>query len=383
MSKKSQSSNDELNHCYQKITELPPCEIKYYLFLIIKIIESQPSKYGRFLCQLTSFVEDLNDICASDQVDSLKLTKLIQHHRQLTQVAKTSSLMKKVSTVLLHIIGSLGAIITGIIGGIIGGVVGFARGIYYHKMAHGFLAGLITGFALGAMFSFRLPKKVFKESATRQLKFALDGVHSCLDYLNAEKSKNNDEIKPFEHYRELMANAVLSECFKGDAEKFNTFLNANIPYQIRSFQAGFIGREMHHGFLGDHFFIKIDIVDKEYLIEYTQEPADTSETPSQVESRTATGKQLLDMLAMGEKLKESNPCNLQFVLSKMKPGDRDCYSYINYILYATNQPAMKLNRFANTNRVGKSIGFFIEKVSPFPPDFLEGDMSIENTALNR
>ncbi len=99
------------------------------------------------------------------------------------------------------------------------------------------------------------------------------------------------------------------------------------------------------------------------------QPSDTSEIPAQQEIRKVKGKKIVEMMAFHRKLQETDPCTPLSVLKQMKPGDRDCFSYIDKVLIGTGQEPSKLKRYADMTPVGNMVGFFIQKLSPFDEGF--------------
>lgn len=60
----------------------------------------------------------------------------------------------------------------------------------------------------------------------------------------------------------------IKQLFNDDSE-YEKFLNHKIDYEINSFLASFIGESLLHGCVGHHAYIKINIKNREYLIEFT------------------------------------------------------------------------------------------------------------------
>ncbi|WP_115708056.1 hypothetical protein [Legionella sainthelensi] len=193
------------------------------------------------------------------------------------------------------------------------------------------------------------PKELFKDEFLRQIEFGLNGLYRCMENLQQTITPNHSENKSFKHYldkekeKEKEKEKILKHCFENNIQKFEQLLEENITYEINSFKAGFIGGSSLHGYLGPHFYIVIKIEKSEFLIEFTQAPADTGEQPDQQELRTLKRRKIIEMLALHNKLQETMPCTVtvDLVLKSMKPGDNDCQTFINNVLVGqTNQPPL-------------------------------------------
>ncbi|HAU1295191.1 TPA: hypothetical protein JBI36_02970 [Legionella pneumophila] len=371
----------EIDFARQRVIDLPAGEFKYYLYILLESIKSQnvPSRH-EFLAVLLKLLDTLHKLkelktpnfldnqCPSSQL----LKELVLHFSELQRVAKTHHFTAQVMIILLHISGIISALALGVVGGLLGGILGFVNGLCEYKPVIGFLVGTFTGTVLGGLFGFRAPKKLFKNEVQRQIKFGLDGLGESLDNIKQEYSFcmfSRNKMKPFSFYLGE-AESEIKQLFNDDSE-YEEFLNHKVDYEINSFLASFIGESLLHGCVGHHAYIKITIKNREYLIEFTPQPTDTKEIPAQSEMRTVSGKKIVEMLAYHKKLQETHAPKASFILTKMKPGDNDCFSYVNKILIGTNQQGATIKRFANMGFIGSLLGMGIEALSPFKPDFFQ------------
>lgn len=369
MLSKQDSFAQSVINCNEKISQLPAGEMKYYLFILVNSIKEKNNQMTKeFLKELSILIDNLIDLHKMGSFDPDLFNQITEHYNQLQTIAKTNTFAAKTKIILLQTGATIASVICGIIGGLIGGVIGIVRGTWNLEPFKGLGIGLFTGYFLGAIVGFRLPKKLFKDELIRQIQFGFDGLNKSLDNLECSLKGDNKEIKPFEVYYEEKKASIRSKCFDNDSD-FEEFLNDDVTYEINSFKAGFIGGKSLHGYLGQHLYIVININKVEYLIEFTQDPADTTEKPDQQEIRTVKGSKIIEMIAAYEKQLETTPCTLTYVAHHMKPGDNDCKTFVDKILLATNQRGTRLTRYEDMNNVGTMIGFFIKKVSPFKEDF--------------
>ncbi|WP_238584701.1 hypothetical protein [Legionella moravica] len=364
-----------------RILALPASEIKYYLYILLESIKDKNCGITRsFLVELISLVEALHQLHETNEPDStnsdiesrsLDLLETINNHLdQLQHIAGTHTFPAQTKIVLLHITGVFAGVTLGIIGGFVGALIGLARGVWNYKPFIGMLSGAFVGNVIAGAFGFRTPKKIFKDSLIRQFKFGLDGLDECLEHIKKEYVPTlfaQKKAQPFSYYLKEVEEEIKT-LFDTD-EDFEEFLEQQVEYRINTFLASFIGVSLLHGCVGHHAYIKMDIKNSEYLIELSPEPADTSEEPAQSESRTVRGKKLIEMLAYHRKLQETNAPTPAYIISKMKAGDNDCFSYINKVLIGTSQNGTTLYRFADMDVMGQLVGVAIETLSPFKPNF--------------
>ncbi len=367
-----------LQECEEKISTLPPGEAKYYLFILLRSIREKNNGMAQeFLEALSELLDNLNDLHQQTSFDLSLFSRTYEQYNKLQTIAQINGYSHQCKIIVLHVGGAIAAVICGIAGGLIGGVVGLARGIWNLEPHKGLGIGLFTGYFIGAIVGFRAPKKFFKDEWLRQIEFGLNGFSRGLENVRQTLNDESKNTKPFEDYFAEEKAHIRNKCFDSEAE-FEAFLDEDITYEINSFKAGFIGGTSLHGYLGHHLYIVINIKESQYLIEFTQEPADTSEQPDQQEKRTVKGTKIIEMLATYKKFQETNPCTYGYILSHMKPGDNDCHTLVNKVLIATDQPAARLSRYQGMNPVGSMIGFFISKLSPFEQDFFDTpDLSLK------
>lgn len=366
-----------IQKCIEKTNDLPACEIKYYLLLLINSLKKKQSTLTEeFISELFNFISTLDRITHLKVIDhqtirtkevSMLFDTLLNSYERLVNISKTDRLPTKIGYGLLNVGGAILAFVTGIIGGLIGGCAGFFRGIY--TLSNPLLAlgvGFVTGYMVGSVIGFRLPKKVFKEKLTRQLKFCLDGLQEAINNIPLSsqevlKGKQN-EIK----------NNILINYFDNNKDNFHKFLKSDVLYDICTLPAQFISKTLE-GYMGHHALIKITINNKgPEILEFAPQPSDLSRTHSKTETRIISGKKIIEMMAFHAILQQTHACTAQYVVTKMKSGETDCLSYINKVLTGTSQKASKLGRFQDSDTwVGRNmIGFFIKKLSPFKQDIL-------------
>lgn len=313
------------------------------------------------LHHLQSFNEpDFNDL----------FNKLRAQYTVLGDIAQTNKLSVALQNHLLNAGGATLALICGITGGLIGGFMGLARGIWNYQPLQGGVVGLFAGVLMGAMLGFRTPKKLFKEEVQRQLKFGLDGMQDCFNEMQKEVAGSaffDQKVKPIVVYQREVS-AEIRRLFASQ-EAYEHFLVSRVDYAIDTIVATFIDSPMLAGYLGHHSYIKININEAQYLVEFAPDPSDLSKPTSQSEKRVASGKQLIEMLAYHRKLQETHVCDTSYLVTKIKPGETDCLSYVNKVLIGTNQEPTQVKRFVALNVVGTTYGAALEKLSPFAPGF--------------
>lgn len=359
------------------IAALPLSEMKYYLTLLVKIIQNKNDVSSHvFLQEMQHFIQCLQNLTCFDRQEhnkDLLIENLYHSLQSLQKIAQTHTLWAQIKIVLLHLIGGLCSLYLGILGGLIGGVAGFTRGLWNLKIPIKYTGiGLLTGFSLGLILGFRAPKKLFKQEVNRQLTFGLDGLYKTVENLKGIESAyipSNVKILPFVAYYAQVEEEI-KNLFSNEVD-FQQFLRKKTTYRINTFQASFIGQPMLHGYLGHHAYIQIKIQNKEFLVEFALTPADTTEPPAQSELRTVTGQKQIEMLALHRKYQETNPSTLAFSLGRLKFGDSDCFSYLNKILLGTSQKSVNVKRFANMTPVGNLVGSTIEYLSPIQPQFFQ------------
>ncbi|MDI9817721.1 MULTISPECIES: hypothetical protein [unclassified Legionella] len=373
---KKDQYNNLIPTCTDKILGLPSSEVKYYLLLLVNSIKETNTDFTRnFLVELLVLVNALESITTSSSGTSYE--SMGGSYQRLVDLAQTNTLTTKVGYNLLNLGSGISALLVGTASGIIGGFAGLARGLWnLNNPFSSFAIGLITGCTLGAAIGFRLPKKLFKNELIRQIKFCLDGISSCISTL--------EQQQPFSFYEESVKKRLLDDYFQGNQDLLDAFLANNICYEIATFKAQFISETLE-GYLGHHAFIKILIKPegKPLVIEFSTGRNDLQRPISQIEKRTVSGKRIVEMLAMHEQLQLTHACTMDYMIKKLKPGENDCFSYINKILVASSQRATSLKRFdGQENWVGRNvIGFFVQKLNPFKQDILLQQQEIESNVM--
>lgn len=370
---------EAINTCLETINAMPVGEIRYYLLLTVNSLKKVETELNKeMLKELTEFSRKLSKLMRPENGAEFSkcLAEINQHYQNLLKFSQTRTLSVQIGYALINLGAAITAFLTGIIGGLIGGFAGLARSAWnLSNPFSAFIVGTITGFMLGAAFGFRAPKKLFKDELTRQLKFCLDGIAECMH--NIEENI----VEPFAYYEEQVKEMLLPDYFNNDEEAYEEFKNSkNLSYEITTASAQFISKGPSlERYLGHHARISFTIGEnhKPIVIEFVPERDATKEEPApraqtQGEERTVSGKKLVEMLALHKQLKVTHACTTGYILTKMKPGDRDCFSYVNMILSGTGQEATTLKRFdGSENWIGKNVvGFFIQNTSPFQPDIL-------------
>lgn len=356
--------------CEEKIQSLPAGEIKYYLFILLNSIkEKNHAQTKDFLETFLALLNNLNKLHQIDLFEPTFFNEIVMQFNMLQTMAQTNTYSNQFKIILLHTIGAVASILCGIAGALIGGMVGLIRGTWNLEPFKGLGIGLFTGYFLGSILGFRTPKKLCKDEFLRQIEFGLNGLSRCMENLQQTITPPCEDAKPFAEYLKEEKEKIRTTCFDNNPEEFEKFLQEDITYKINSFKASFIGQPSLHGYLGQHFYIVLNIKKSDFVIEFTQAPADPNEIPDRQELRTVKGIKLIEMLALYNKFQETIPCTLGQVVKRMKPGDNDCHTFINKILIGTNQTATTLRRYNDMNSVGTMVGFFIKKLSPFSEDF--------------
>ena len=363
-----------IENAKEHILNLPHGEIKYYLYILVNSIKGQDNKKNLdFIVRLSELIYTLQElhVATNSTNDALALVESVAHHYDaLEKIAQTSNFSYQLKTHLINLGAVILGTVCGILGAIIGGVAGLARGLWNYAPWSGFTSGVFLGLVSAAEGAYRLPKKLLKDEMTRQLKNGLDGLKECLDRTTKEKLGQplDEEIKPMKFYRQQVI-AEIIELYDADSHAFSKFLTSDINYNINTYVATFTGDPLLQGYVGHHAYIKIDIKDKHYLIEFNTEPSDTTTPISQQDTRTVIGDVLINMLAYHRKLQESSAPTFKYIATHMKPGEVDCYSYVNKILIGTNQESTWVERCKDMTAIGDVLGKFYAYVNPFPLGF--------------
>jgi hypothetical protein len=304
----------------------------------------------------------------------------------LIAVAGTNTKIVAIKQSVLNIGGSIASLGFGMISGFIGGLSGFVRGLWNSPDLlddswlgfttggpSGFVRGLLnspdlldnswlgfaTGCFLGGAIGFRGPKKLIKDPLFRQMKFSLD---------NLDEAYIRETIDGFDmaFYEQKAYEALLNQ-FDNDKDQLDDYLNNDaVEYEIATYNAEFLSPKLA-GSVGHHIFIRIPINGTFYGLESTTSPSDFTKASVQSEKRTVSGRKLLEMIACHMILEKTHTINKKYIVTKLKPGERDCFSYINTLLIGTSQKPTILSRLhATDNLIGKTMGFFIKNLSAYP-----------------
>lgn len=364
---------DSKENCLEAILAVPFDEIKYYLLLTYSaIIEKNDDQYDPLLDELEQLSLKLSDLLSHNNgLSEETLTDICLHYQNLRTLSKTKGMGIKVGYALINLGSVLLAVLTGTVGTLSGVASGLIRSVWeFSNPFKNTFFGLVIGFSFGATVGFRAPKKLLKNEFTRQLMFSINGISNCLKQIQQES------FLPIIVYKQEILNELLTRCFDEDKTALEEFLQAEHTIEIATFKAQFLSETLE-GYLGHHACIKIDVPElKEVkLIEFSSSPSNFSQRDtSQTEKRQVTGEKIVEMLALHAQLQVNHTCNLAYQLTKMKPGENDCFSYVNKILLGTNQKATELRRFdGRENWVGQNIiGFFTKKLSPFSQEVFDG-----------
>lgn len=369
----------ELQKCLDEIAKIPISEVKYYLLLALNSIKkADADQYQDFLKELTHLSLKLIRLLQPENatLPQMLLIEITQSYQKLRELSKTNTKAVAVGYVIINLGSTLLSVFTGVLGGLVGSISGLIRSICDLNNPLSYLKdGALTGFAFGAAIGFRAPKKIFKNELTRQLKFCIDRLEECLLDMHEQK------VKPFSYYKKQVKTRLLKECFDNNKEYYKKFLQEMQKFQIATLNAQFVSEKLE-GYLGHHVCIILSLPNqnKPELIEFSLGESDViTRRITQHEERKVRGEKIVDMMAFHQQLQETQSCTYNYILTKMKAGENDCFRYIEKILLCTGQKTTKLQRFDGTeNWIGKNIiGFFVKKLSPFKQTVFENELSCE------
>lgn len=368
--------DDYVDECLMAVNQVATNQVKYYLLLMLNTLKTEKTdKNQEIIEELTQLAEALREFLKPDNAPRARelLNQINQNYQNLAVFSQTHTLSVEIGYALINIGSAILAVITGTLGALTGVFIGFFRALITLSNPFVHLAdGFVTGLAFGGAVGFRIPKKLLKDELTRQLRFCMNGLDKCITLVEERV------VRPISHYEERIMRNLLRDCFNGNEEAFKAFLLNEQLYQIATVPAQFLSENLE-GFLGHHARIIIDLPKQRQptILEFSSEEPDTVDArpfSQQPEWRRVSGRKLVEMMALHEQLLVTDVCNLGYILTKMKPGDdNDCLSHVNKILLGTNQEAAKCKRFDNSeNWVGRNIiGFFIQRLSPFPQEILD------------
>jgi len=358
--------SQQITQLAEHITELPTCELKYHLWLLVAALRGANNALNNQLAEAAiKFCEQSTHLLKASEQSSEKSQCLTHTRASLDQLIQISGIKQpsiQRQQYFLNVQGVLLGMMFAVIASGIGGVAGTGRAINRNEnLLRYFFIGLATGFFLGLAAGYRIPKKLFKDPVVRQFKFALNGLEECFNFLaRPHKSLTDEMLKIQQTYF----------CRPYDLTQFSQQI---VHYEILTFKAQFFSPTLE-GYVGHHACIKITIAGQKIPLEYSLGSSDIQAgKPSQVEVRKVTGAKIIEMIAFHHFLQQSHACNSRDILTKMKPGDRDCFNYINLLLLGTNQAVTQLKRFDTHDKfIGRNIVcFFITELGPFKTDELD------------
>ncbi|KTD21412.1 Uncharacterised protein [Legionella lansingensis] len=368
---------NNIQQCKSNIGNLPATEIKYHLLLLVETIKPKNNDVNRkILVQTLKFVDALSKVMNKESSEARQgrnsYLDIIRRYQHLIHTAKIGDVSTQIIDQLLNIGGGLLAFFAGTLGGLIGGFAGLARGIFnLNNPFTSFTIGVLTGACLGSTIGFRLPQKLFQNPIIRQLRLCLEGIQECLNALQSE-------TKSFADYQEEAKAELLQDYFADDEEALNKFLERqDILYEINTFYAQFVSPTLER-FLGHHAFIKINIKDNTPLvIEFSNGKADFKRAVTQKDERCVSGETILNMLALHKQLQVTHACTTKYIVTKMKAGENDCFTYVNKILIGTSQKPSSVKRIdGKENWIGRNVGFFVQNLSALSPEVFSEEKAI-------
>jgi hypothetical protein len=371
--------HEQLQLFHYKIRQLPTSDLKYPLYLLWLALHKHgaSNQAHNILDAAIAFIDSLQaflDAHSAQQSELLSLAEFLalqQQFKTLIDISGTNTTNVHLRQAALNLAGTVAAIGGSIVGGFIGGISGFVRGLW--NMDQGFSleytwTGVLAGGFLGAALGFRVPKKMCKDPAFRQLKFANDALSHAF---NRTRQGHDPALNS---YKEKAYALLLAQYFDGRKARLDAFLaTEQVSYDIVTKNNQFISPKLE-GFLGHHSSIRIPIGDRYFAIELTDAPSDCTVTPMQSETRIVSGQKILDMIALHLLFRETD--SLNFLITKFKAGENDCFRRINDVLIGTNQSPTRLRRFPlSDNSISRSIGFFINELSAYPAQPLEENVN--------
>lgn len=365
--------NDYLLQLHDKIMDLPTSDLKYHLYLLLFSINEINTDYTRSILECAlEFTDSFHNFLVKKK-DSGELIDQLYYLNmrfgELATTAGTNTNMVLINQTILNIGGSIAGVACGIVGGVIGGISGFARGLWNQEALWEYSwTGTFIGGAIGAAIGFRSPKKILKDPLFRQVKFALDGMNEALD-----RAQNMDGLT-LSDYKEQAYQTLLSEFFENDTGKLNEYLNSEkVDYEIGTLGAEFVSPRLA-GSLGHHAFIRIPINGKWLGIEFSPSPSDYTKTPIQSEVRTVSGNKILEMYGFHLSLQTTDSLTANYIITKLKSGERDCKSYVNKVLIGSSQePTLNLRYHESDNLAGYAVRFFMDNLGAYPDNLQLSD----------
>lgn len=346
------------------INKLPPTELRYYLFLLVAELLNEQNKHpshlllneiNEFTLAVDAFYRDLQ----LKKDPELSLDEVKNALNKLIEKAKLNTYSWKIKKILLDISACVFALVLGIIAASLGLVAGFFSQWNVFKGAYlGFMSGLCIGLIIG----FRTPGKLFLSSWQAKLQSSLDYIEKISLNLEQLPEKNaqieNPETNPYfsssyNYYENAAKKYILDRFFdeklfpsiEKKEEAFKEFLQSEQCFEICTTQNGFLDKSLK-GNLGNHALIRYKINEiKAPAMEFGPRTRYPNWTDQKESPRTVTGQKLFEMIALDLQLQETHAATMQFIWTSFKPGDNDCFTYVNKILLGTEQQPTQVKRF--------------------------------------
>jgi hypothetical protein len=378
-----QENQIQLDELKQLIDNCREFEGRFYLLHIYNtLINSNKSvkEVTDTANQLIALIKNINDItnpnlASADKINAVK--KIAENYAALVIQTGTNGMLYKCKQAILDLGGLILGVITAVFGAVIGSVSMGIQDMINFNVPTGPFIGAFTGLLVGYTIGQRVPHKLFKENDTRIIRHAVNKLKGTFDSLF--KSHEND-------YREEISNKILADYFQGNKELFQAFLEGKHKYEILGISAQFFSEKLK-GSLGHHSFIRFYVNNSEIpqLIEMGV-PSDKVVDFTQIETREATGEQLINMLVMDKVLRpqyELSLGNIHNFTKRYKPGVTDCHTYLDKVLLSAGEPASNVQRFTNNDTfMGRMIGNALRFFSPLPEKLEGSDPSCACDPIN-
>lgn len=367
-----------------RMKELPPCELNYYIALLMSSIqnETNPQQYDSLISKTSHLLDTLSAFYKTDGNDAEQLLdKVYKAVNDLIITSKMKTTPHQIKKILL----SICSVVNGIILGVLGGVAGFSASLFSGFGIIGNIKlspiGFLTGFALGGYIGSRCLDVVFQSAFERKLELCIHNIGKVSGELSSKKTKDEYDSKIKDH--------ILGVFFKDTPpeeqdEAYNVFLKSDQEFQVCTITASFIEKKLK-GNVGHHTMIKYTI---NGITDIPIEFGDRIKTPNFLDQhetpRKVKGQKLVDMLVLDHVLQETHAYSKHFLINKYDLGSNDCRSYIDKVLIGTHQPPTKIQRFnpaidkkPGIYFVSRIIGFFSKtrenELKPFLEHFKDGN----------
>ena len=357
---------DKLLKFHHKIMALPATDMKYHLYLLLVSLNTDNTEYTRNILECAlEFTDCMYDFFHKENMDDqlfFQIHYLYKSFDDLINVAGTNTEMLITTDAIQNLGGSIVGFATGIVGGFVGGISGITRGIWNQERLWEYSwTGVFVGAFLGAAIGFRSPPKLLRDPLFQQVKYALDGVSETFERMQ------NDKDITLDSYLEKAYEILLKDYFDNDKTSLDDYMDKErVEYEIGTWGAEFVSPILA-GSVGHHAFIRVPINGKYHGMEFTPSPSDFTIPPIQSEKRYISGKKILEMAAFHLCLQKTDAFTAQFFVTKLKPGERDCFSYVNKLLTGTSQDPTCLTRYHPSDKAaGHAVRFFIENLAIFP-----------------